>query len=696
MPRRLSGSIREINGAFEASVPERRGSKKRVYEYFQTRSEAERWSAAAVEALYAERRVPLGAEFERPASTETDANTVDSPERHFFAQAAHAWRTERYVRLRVSGPGRLKQIDDQLRLHVLPFFITMTTRPQDITRELMLEYLERMTGSREANYPICEIAKIAAVPERRIRSMLDTGSLTSRGVDKTKAGQALIRLGDVENALGVPRLRAGYAHETVKGFYGTVKQVEAFMVVQGVMDRAVTTNLPIPRIDSGAMLRAPSTKADCVSIPEVAMIARQLHIVHQLALWLLRICGLRIGEAYGIRVGDILDLGLGNRPGLIAIERQAGKPFLTYDEFGNTVVTDEKDQLKTDGSVRALMVPAALMELIRLVIDVFHTDPLTGQVDLDARLIPGIQDASGGKQGSFQTSLRKVVGAAFDRGDLDALFRPHDMRASLITDLGFSQIKELLRRLYAGHLPGTDVHSGYIRDPRNSETFIEVATELQEKIRATVGTLIQPTTKFPAFGRRHPIRERLDEVRSHLIDAGSLLEVLDGDEPLLDAAEVALELGCHESHARRVMRAALPADDRTGVLRVPHAALEAYQDSKLPNLRNIADRTGHAYHRLYRLIEQLGLSLERDQVTGDFAVTADVEAALFAEIERIDALYARSCNVHGAHQRLRKAASTIRKMIRLGQLDVDPETDATGARFITLESIERYRQNESR
>jgi integrase len=691
MPRRLSGSIRELNGTFEASVPERRGSKQRVYEYFDTRDDAERWSAAAVDALYADRPVPIGAAYKRPVRHAVDASAGDPTARHFFAQSAEAWHTERYIRLRVAGADRAQKVSDILRLHVLPFFTTMTARPEDFTRELVIEFLERMTGSRDATYPISEIATIADVPERRIRSLIDTGALTVRSVDKTKDRRPLIRLGDLEDALGVPRLRAAYARTTVKSIFETVKQVEAYMVALGILERAVTTKLPIPRIDDAALRRPPRTKPPCVPLADVAVIARRLHIVYQLALWLLRVCGLRIGEAYGIRVGDILDFGHGDRPGLIAIERQAGKAFLTYDEFGNTVVAAEKDELKTDGSVRALMVPAALMELIRLVIDVFHTDPLTGKVDLDSRLIPGIQEAGDGKQGSFQTALRGEVDAAVAGGDLDALFRPHDMRASLITDLAFSEVKELLRRLYAGHLPGTDVHSGYIRDSRNQEKFLDVAMEMQNQILASVGTLIQPTAKFPAFGRTHPLRERRDEIRSRLIEAGSLLDILDDDdEPLLDATDVALELGFSVSHARRFMREVLGADDSTGVCRVAHSALEAYQATKRPNLTEMAERTGQDYHQLHRLIGQLGLAVDRDPVTGDYAITDDVEQTLLAEIARLDALHARACNVHGAHQRLRKSHSTVRKLIRLGQLSIDPETDASGARFITFESIERY------
>ncbi len=95
----------------------------------------------------------------------------------------------------------------------------------------------------------------------------------------------------------------------------------------------------------------------------VRAVAAELHVVFQLALWLMRICGLRISEAYGIHVGDILDYGSADRPGLIAIERQGGRGFLEYDEAGNLRIVAEKATLKTKGSVRIIAVPPSLMKL---------------------------------------------------------------------------------------------------------------------------------------------------------------------------------------------------------------------------------------------------------------------------------------------------------------------------------------------
>lgn len=697
MARRLAGSIRDLDGRFEASVPECRGAKQRIYAYFATRAEAERWCAESVAALYAGDAVAMPARAAPAPTPPVAVGDTAGPERHYFARGARAWHTERYLHMRTAQPERAKKTDDMMRLHIVPFFTTATTRPDQLTRGVVIDFLLRLTGAREARYPIADAAAIAGRPERSIYRLIERGDLAV--VDTDATGRRLVRLEDLEEALGVPRLRAAYSLSTVQEIFKTFRQIEKYLVAHRILDRAVSDGLSIPRIDDAALRRPRRTERDCVPMTDVAATAERLHIVYQLVMWLLRVCGLRISEAYGIRVGDIVDDGGGDRHGVIAIERQGGRAFLVYDENGNIVQTTEKDTLKTEGSVRVLVVPRPLMALIRLVVEVFHTDPVTGRIDLDARLVPGLREPHSGGQASFRSALTKALGAAAEDGDIESMFRPHDLRAGLITDLSTTEVNEIVRRQFVGHLAGTDVHSSYIRRSRDLSSFEAVADEIEGSILASVGALIIPTSSFPQFGRNHPIRPRIDDVRCQLIEAGALTETLDHDsaEPLLDAAEVALELGCHESHARRLMRrGVLPGDDHTGQRRVAFSKIEAFRAAKLPNLRDVAERHQVDYHRLYRTVDQLGIELDRDPVTGDFAIDPATEAALLAEVHRVDALRLRACTVADAARRLRRSHTTVRQLLRRRELDIDPETDASGARYITNESIDRYLEATSR
>jgi hypothetical protein len=55
--------------------------------------------------------------------------------------------------------------------------------------------------------------------------------------------------------------------------------------------------------------RAASPDRRPVSLSRCADIAGRLHAVHQVALWLMRVLGLRISEASGLQVRDLFDQG---------------------------------------------------------------------------------------------------------------------------------------------------------------------------------------------------------------------------------------------------------------------------------------------------------------------------------------------------------------------------------------------------
>jgi hypothetical protein len=113
--------------------------------------------------------------------------------------------------------------------------------------------------------------------------------------------------------------------------------------------------------------------------------------------------GLRLSEAYGILVEDVFDQGKGER-GIVIIQSQGGRHFRHREADGSVTTSTHVDTTKGRRSNRVLVVPAALMDLIRVAIDVFHTDE-NGCVRCDARLVPGLktQDASG--QSSFYNAM---------------------------------------------------------------------------------------------------------------------------------------------------------------------------------------------------------------------------------------------------------------------------------------------------
>jgi hypothetical protein len=58
-----------------------------------------------------------------------------------------------------------------------------------------------------------------------------------------------------------------------------------------------------------ARTRRPTRQPRPLTLPECARIAAHLHPAHQVVLWLQRIMGLRISEAFGVLLGDVIELG---------------------------------------------------------------------------------------------------------------------------------------------------------------------------------------------------------------------------------------------------------------------------------------------------------------------------------------------------------------------------------------------------
>jgi hypothetical protein len=107
-------------------------------------------------------------------------------------------------------------------------------------------------------------------------------------------------------------------------------------------------------------------------------------------------------------------------------------------------------------------------------------------------------------------------------------------------------------------------------------------------------------------------------------------------------------------------------------------------------LPDLAEEFGVRYHELYQSVRRLGLDLEQHPTSRQFEVNEGAVAILRAEHERMRALHERSIKLAVAARSLKLAISTIGLLVKRGDLDVDPETDSSGARFIPRASVERY------
>ena len=145
--------------------------------------------------------------------------------------------------------------------------------------------------------------------------------------------------------------------------------------------------------------------------------------------------GLRISEAFGVLVDDVIDHG---DSGLFMVRGQGGHLFRVRDDNGRMVTVAHKETVKTEAALRVLVVPSIMMELLRVAIEAFHTDPETGDADEMARLVPGLRTEDESGQLSFREAF-KTAASAEGIGSSDLGFRVslHLLRKSVATDLAW-------------------------------------------------------------------------------------------------------------------------------------------------------------------------------------------------------------------------------------------------------------------
>jgi hypothetical protein len=199
------------------------------------------------------------------------------------------------------------------------------------------------------------------------------------------------------------------------------------------------------------------------------------------------------------------------------------------------------------------------------------------------------------------------------------------------------------------------------------------------------------------WGQANPLLARADHVNATLGAAGWLVDPGASDDPLCDADRIAVELGIYVTTARRWM-----ADGTLGSIIAPDAKGVPRRFTRLSQvwgcrdrlanrilLPDLAEQLGVRYHELYHAVRRLGLDLDRHPTTGEYEITPAAADALQAELARVRALHRRSMKLAAAARQLRLALSTVGLLARGEDLDVDPETDSSGAKFVTRTSVER-------
>ncbi|HZT66282.1 MAG TPA: hypothetical protein VFA11_10890 [Acidimicrobiales bacterium] len=714
MGRPLSGSVRHHRNRWWASVPNPGGSRRE--EGFASEADARSWLAAALNAYRTGEPAPDPDRYRRARTRPAKAPARPAPAKVApdIASVSQAWMAAAYEDLRRGGPERAERVRRIVEAYLVPYFAPRTTTVADVTYQHCHNWLLSLVGrdrptqlgvarrtrldGDEGEMGLAELAQAAGVSLPTARRRWRAGVLP--GAYRDDNGQVRVPAAAVATVTNKRARRPeGLSQSYVADALWVLRRVLAFARANGLAPAGFdpTESLEAPSPDPARARRSrPAGQPRPLSLPECARIASHLHVVHQTAFWLQRIMGLRVSEAFGVQVGDLVDLG---EVGLLAVQGQGGRRFKVRDDHGRLEAVGRKDTVKTAAGFRVLVVPEHLMQLLRVVIEAFHTDPDTGAIDANARLVPGIRAANQAGLVNYQTSLADAAAAEqLSSADLGFPVTSHLLRKSAATDLAWAVgLDDHVRRRFMGHRAGDDVYGRiYTLDHPDVAPLRQVARILDSNIENTIGSLLVPTTRKIRWGPDNPLRSRVDHVDATLAAAGWQVEPGDPEDPLCDTNRVAEELGVYPNTARRWMAdGTLPtvvAPDDTGVPRrwVRLSDVWGHRDRLAGRvvLPDVAEALGLRYHEAYHLLRRLDLGLEQRPATGEYELTPEAVAALRAETERTWALHRRSMKLAAAARQLGMAASTAGLLAKKGELEVDPETDTSGARFVSRASVE--------
>ncbi|MDA8073038.1 MAG: hypothetical protein M0Z82_15925, partial [Actinomycetota bacterium] len=105
-------------------------------------------------------------------------------------------------------------------------------------------------------------------------------------------------------------------------------------------------------------------------------------------------------------------------------------------------------------------------------------------------------------------------------------------------------------------------------------------------------------------------------------------------------------------------------------------------------LADLAEQLGVRYDEIYRSMRHLGLTPEQHPTSKELTLSDEQRGALRAEHARVRALQQRSMKLPAAARQLQLSFSTVRLLTANGVLELDPETDTSGARFVTRASVQ--------
>lgn len=734
--------------SWEFLVPDPTGTRPYISRSFSDRHAGERWQIDSYDAAAAGRPIPDAAAYRTPARTGL-RNARPSPRSAVrVGELAWEWWRITYDDEPMSSPSRRTSTAAHIKRYIEPWFDARIDDITQLTEDRARNFMHYLAGhdlnpyelappqiSPNAKwYTVAEAAEACGVHVSKIKRKIAKGQLpTQREVRNGQTIKGSVRIATADLlAAGFSldgrdqdgRARRGLSTDYSTEILNTLRAITRLARSRGLISVDPLLNVKASKPRPAVANRKPDTERErALTWNEVRAIAGELNVHHQVALWIQRVLGLRISEAFGLRLSDILDFG---DAALVVVQRQGGRIFERRNDYGEIERRPESEMLKTSASYRVLGIPAPLLDLLRTYVDAFHRDLSSHTVDPDRRLILGMREQdTGGQQAYREAFMAAAARLHLDYEHLGFRVTPQLLRKSISVELhSYVEITEHARSRYLGHAYRAH-HGGaqmtaisYTPDMLDLQPFITAANGITQLIRQQIGDLFEPPGSYanPGAGPTEP--GRAAHVRCVLAEAGWT-----AGRTGVDVDEAAAQLGLARSTLRaRIRRDRIetaPALGPAGDLRVviPDSSfqelLEQHRnDPRRPGrdpedlrreaqeransvpehmftIGRLAERLGVGYPTVYQWMLSGRISAECDPTYNVLVVDpGDAEREL-ADAERVTQLHGRSVTVADACTTIGCAHSMIYFWLRTGRLERDGETDQNGVMFITRESVER-------
>lgn len=410
MGRRPNGAVKQTaSGTWRAEVPAGVGSKKRFTRTFDTIDQAEHWRDEQITRLSCRKVAPAAAKGRNSRSHVSNKSDLLS-----ISEVAKIWLEYYFVTLNRGKHSR---------------HISATEN-----RDQCIEFCDLMgchTGEDVTSDGLTQFHTWLA----------DTRTDTV-GVSKPKGKRPF------KNGIG-------YCNQVIRSKHHDIQR----MLTHGALHCGWTWQLGVIR-DATARVdqNLQAEVREAITWKQIVQLAKELHPINQMRLWLLRVFGLRIAKSHGILLEDIYYVG---KEMQINTRRHGGGFYVSDSESGEYIPVERIDNTKTPEGFRNLIVPKQMKALIETFISVFHSDfvnPASGKQPF----ILGLQKMEAPKISIFYSALQvaaaehKINLAHFMEFHLE--ITTHDFRKSLNTDFIALDVNKDHRCLWLGQRLGDSVN----------------------------------------------------------------------------------------------------------------------------------------------------------------------------------------------------------------------------------------------